>query len=63
MAGTSRKERRVGWPSGIGWGDNVRTAVGSSPAPLHREGGHVTLMLRGVLIGWFDPGWQVFHLS
>ena len=23
----------VGWPSGIGWGDNVCTAVGSSPAP------------------------------
>ena len=33
-----------------------------SRAP-HREGGHVTVMLRGVLIGWFDPGWQVFHLS
>ena len=32
------------------------------PRP-HREGGHVTVMLRGVLIGWFDPGWQVFHLS
>ena len=26
----------------------------------HREGGHVAVMLRGV---WFDPGWQVFHLS
>ena len=29
--------RHLGWgvgrPSGIGWGDNVRTAVGSSPAP------------------------------
>ena len=33
-----------------------------SRAP-YREGGHVTVMLRGVLIGWFDPGWQVFHLS
>ena len=53
----------VGWPSGIGWRDNVRTAVGSSPAPPHSEGGHVTVMLRGVLIGWFDPGWQVFHLE
>ena len=27
------ESRGVGWPSGIGWGDNVRTAVGSSPAP------------------------------
>ena len=33
-----------------------------SRAP-HLEGGHVTVMLRGVLIGRFDPGWQVFHLS
>ena len=56
------EKRGVGWPSGIGWGDNVHSAVGSSPAP-HREGGNVTVMLRGVLIGWFDPGWQVFHLG
>ena len=31
--GTYRLPRVVGWPSGIGWGDSVRTAVGSSPAP------------------------------
>ena len=30
-----------------------------SRAP-HREGGYVTAMLRGVLIGWFNPGWQAW---
>ena len=33
MSGFSCGLWGVGWPSGIGWGDNVRSAVGSSPAP------------------------------
>ena len=49
---------------GVGWLDGETTSVLLwVRVPRHREGGHATVMLRGVLIGWFDPGWQVFHLS
>ena len=35
----------IGRPSGIGWGDNVRETVGSSPASPRREGGLAAVML------------------
>lgn len=52
-----------GRPSGTGRGGNARTAADSSPASPTVRVALQLLCCEGSVAGWFDRGWQVFHLG